>query len=41
MLHIIYSKLLNSDPDPKKIFWIRQNYADPTLIRIRIRNTDI
>jgi hypothetical protein len=32
MLHIIYGELLNLDPDPEKIFWIRirQKDADPT-----------
>jgi hypothetical protein len=30
MLNIIYGKLLNSDPDPEKIFRIRQKDADPT-----------
>jgi hypothetical protein len=30
MLHIIYGEFLNSDPDPEKIFRIRQKDADPT-----------
>jgi hypothetical protein len=30
MLHIVYVELLNSDPDPEKIFRIQQKDADPT-----------